>query len=574
MRFPMIYETGIVAITSLILTLGSFNAIPVQAEETIIDEDSGVEGESIPTENSARGSFEETETNIDGNDDKEAFILDEKEGISVKENKAAQLANAIDTGSCGMNASWTITGADNDLLLTISGSGTTYDYSESTLPWAAKRSKIKQVIVNTGITSIGDYFFYSLNKMTDVSLPDTLTVIGYSAFSHCVCLEHITLPDSLERIGYHAFSDCTKLKDIVIPNNVTTINTGAFSNCTSLEAVTIPEAVTTIECALLFGCKNLKSVSIPNGVTTIESEAFAECVSLSTIELPDSVTEIGVGAFHVCKSLTDIVVPNSVAIIEGYTFHLCDNLKTIVLPEGMTRIDEYAFASCTNLKSIEISDGTTKIGNSAFEGCTGLTDITIPDSVTSIEYWAFRGCGSLKRITIPDSVAHIGDYAFGYEDTDISIRFRGTKEQWRAAVGNGDVPYKSIVYNCFSVPADFSIEGNSWYTYTGKAIKPSVTVTYKGRKLVEEIDYSIEWKNNIVPGIATINISGIGNYSGTDPVLFNILPGATKKVICTNVASGMKVSWEKVTGATRYKCELPRKLTLDEPCLTLFGEKP
>ena len=455
---------------------------------------------------------------------------------------------------CGDNASWSITGTGSDLTLTISGTGETYDYTEVSIPWASIRSKIKHVVVSEGITSIGEYLFYSLNQLTDVALPDTLRSIGFYAFSNCVSLEHIALPDQLESVGFHAFADCGKLREVVIPDTVTVLDTGAFENCTSLTSFAIPEGMSTVACALLYGCSNLTSVTIPEGVTVIESEAFSECGNLKSITLPESLTEIGVGAFHVCKGLTEVKIPDGVGCIEGYAFHLCSNLRSVTLPDGLTRIDEYAFAGCPALKNVEIPAGTTKIGNSAFEGCTSLTGITIPDSVTTIGYWAFRNCTKLQSITLPDSITSIGDCAFGYEDTPTSVRFRGLKEQWDAAVaeGEGEVHYKSIVYNCFSVPADFKLSSTA-YTYTGKAITPSVTVTYQDVVLKEGVDYTLTRTNNTETGIATVNVNGIGDYFGTEPLYFKILPGATKKVTCTNVASGMKVSWEKVPGATRYK---------------------
>ena len=104
----------------------------------------------------------------------------------------------------------------------------------------------------------------------------------------------------------------------------------------------------------------------------------------------------------------------------------------------------------------------------------------------------------------------------------------------------------------FSVDAEFTLE-KSAFNYTGKPITPGVTVTYNGKQLVRDKDYKVTYKNNINLGQADVDVTGIGNYTGTEHLHFTIRIGAPKKVTCTNVASGMKVSWTVVNGATRYK---------------------
>ena len=184
----------------------------------------------------------------------------------------------------------------------------------------------------------------------------------------------------------------------------------------------------------------------------------------------------------------------------------------------------FAFYDCSSLKSVNIPDGVPSIERYTFYNCSSLTSITIPDSVTSIGDYAFYECKNLKSVTIPDSINHIEGLAFGinsYYEYGLVIRFRGTKAQWDAAVGNNEVYYKSIVYNYFSVDADFKLSGTS-FNYTGKPIKPAVTVTYDGQQLIEGIDYELVYKNNMNAGSASVDINGIGNYSGTATKTFTI----------------------------------------------------
>ncbi|MEE5993784.1 MAG: leucine-rich repeat protein, partial [Oscillospiraceae bacterium] len=95
---------------------------------------------------------------------------------------------------------------------------------------------------------------------SSITIPDSVTTIGSSAFSGCTSLTSVTIPDSVTTIGEFAFSECTRLTSVTIPDSVTTIEAGAFSGCTSLTSVTIPDSVTTIGNDAFYGCTNLKDV--------------------------------------------------------------------------------------------------------------------------------------------------------------------------------------------------------------------------------------------------------------------------------------------------------------------------
>ena len=88
--------------------------------------------------------------------------------------------------------------------------------------------------------------------------------------------------------------------------------------------------------------------------------------------------------------------------------------------------------------------------------------------------------------------------------------------------------------------------------YNGEEQKLDLVVIDGDVVLVEGTDYTVKYKNNINVGIATVYVTGIGHYTGTYTGKFHILPAASSKVTCTNVASGIKVSWNKVEGATSY----------------------
>jgi len=135
-----------------------------------------------------------------------------------------------------------------------------------------------------------------------------LPVIGISdrAFYGCTSLAIVTIPSSVTFIGYKAFEGCTSLASITIPNSVTSIGLLTFSGCTSLAIVTIPDSVTSIGQAAFYGCTSLTSVTIPNSVTFIGEYAFRGCTSLASITIPNSVTSIGYKAFEGCTSLASV----------------------------------------------------------------------------------------------------------------------------------------------------------------------------------------------------------------------------------------------------------------------------
>jgi len=345
--------------------------------------------------------------------------------------------------------------------LTISGEGNL----PNSISDAVGSDKIKQVIIQNGITYIEDWAFSSCHNLEKVIIPDSVTYIdnyafnfcdslkkviipssvtdiGHSIFSYCDSLENITLSSSMTVISEDSFSGCSSLTSITIPSSVTSIGDDAFSDCSGLTSITIPSGVTSIgdgafsDCSgltsikvsadnkvydsrnncnaiietstnkLLRGCKN---TLIPSDVTSIAG-AFSGCSSLTSITIPSSVTDIA-GAFYDCSSLTSITIPSGVTSI-ARAFIGCSSLTCITIPSSVTSIGDQAFCGCSSLTSITIPSSVTGIGDSAFYGCSSLTSITIPSSVTSIGYDAFSGCSSLTSITISSVVTSIGSYAF------------------------------------------------------------------------------------------------------------------------------------------------------------------
>ena len=358
----------------------------------------------------------------------------------------------VQTGSCGDNVTYSL---DTETgVLTISGTGDMYSYG----PFY-ENTNIKSVIIENGVTSIGDGVFQGCTSLRSVTIPDSVTSIGDDAFYGCYftsenfvnnsnvelddsskptivdtdaggfCIKdnelvnmrptyaigEITIPDSVTSISDYAFNDCTSLTSVTIPDSVTSIDDWTFSSCTSLTSIEVSGNNKNYSSAdgVLFNKDKSELITypagktdseyvIPNSVISIGDSAFENCTSLTSVTIPDSVTSIGRYTFENCTSLTSVTIPNSVTSIGDYAFYNCTSLTSVTIPDSVTSIGSGAFSNCTSLTSIEVS-GNNKSYSSA-DGVLFNKDktelITYPAGKTDSEY------------VIPNSVTSIGYSAF------------------------------------------------------------------------------------------------------------------------------------------------------------------
>lgn len=273
-------------------------------------------------------------------------------------------------------------------------------------------NQIQSVTIPESVTSIGKSAFEDCSNLDSLTIKGVATSIGAYAFGSCTSLTSLSLVGSFQTIGDYAFVSCG-MTSLTIDATITSIEKYAFSS-RSLTSLSLTGNVQKIGDYAFYSCPSLKTVTLPKSLTSIGSHAFDFCTilgSLGSIEIPGTVTEIGDFAFN-NSGLTSVTIDEGVKSTGAYMFYKCGNLTTVTLPESLTTIANGSFAFCPNLNHVNIPARVTCIGDGAFSNCTSLSEITLQDGVKTIGADAFVSCKELTSITLPDSVTDIGKEAF------------------------------------------------------------------------------------------------------------------------------------------------------------------
>ena len=384
---------------------------------------------------------------------------------------ASAAGKQVAGGNLNFGLSWTLT---DDGTLTVSGEGELkggwYYYAEfqHNLPdWAYYHdTPVRKIIVEPGVTFIGDFAFAMLPYVTSVSLPDTVETIGHSAFQGCERLTSVAIPDSVTGFGIDIFLGCAKLESITLPKEMQVLPAGFLERCVSLKSIDIPDTITDIGEFALAYCRSLTSLELPEGLTRIYNNAFVGCSGLKTISLPESLVDMGSSLFEGCTSLKSITIPANVTVM-GHTFQFATGLEEITflgnapecgssLFQDVTAVVRYAdsnkswtplfletYGSNVTWETYHAEEpwnpviATGQLGDNltwtihdnfvltisgtgdmtwgayTWDGYeTRLEHIVIEPGVTSIGQQVFTGLNRVKDISIADTVTRIDAYAF------------------------------------------------------------------------------------------------------------------------------------------------------------------
>ena len=461
-----------------------------------------------------------------------------------------------------------VTWSISEGYLIISGSGDMidYDFVIETPPWYPLKDGIIGVIIEEGITSIGEWAFRECGEITSVSIANTVKTIGAHAFNFCQKLNSVDIPNSVISIGNGAFSFCDALSSVKIPSSVVSIGSTAFTS-TNLDTITIPSGVTSIGNMAFYSCSYLASVTIPASVSFIGNMAFGLCdrltefvnYRLSPQELDNAFAYVDLSLytpwgwrklyvpsasvdlysvadewenFGIIESINDLsprgnigvltwefhdetlsisgngVIPNY-SMLEFPPWHDLKNIiKNVVIVEGVTEIGNYAFWQCLELTDVSIPQSLVTIGEGAFLEA-GLKSLTVNGAtLTNIGSHSFSYCSDLTSVSMPDvSVKHIGNSAFSYCQSLISIEIPASVE----TIGMDAFAHCSSLTSV-SFPASLTQIGS--YAFANCQKLQSINIPER----VTHISHGAFFVNALIS--ITVDEKN-ANYASSDGVLFN-----------------------------------------------------
>ena len=307
-----------------------------------------------------------------------------------------------------------------------------------------KGKNLSNYTIPNGVKTIGEYSFYSCEKLISIDIGTEVTKIEGGAFENCIELQTVTLGENLTELNGSAFRYCSKLKKVIYNNITDVIKNFATSGGASIDTWTeieINEGNTAfkVEDNILYSKDGSKIVKvptgkmlgnyvIPSGVTIIGNSSFYNCLKLTSINIGSEVTSIKSSAFENCSEIINVTLGSGLTELNGFSFRYCSKLKKIVYnntTDVIKNVGAAGGASIGTWTEIEINEGNTafkvvdnilysKDGSKIVKVPTGkdLADFTIPSGVTQIGESSFYNCSKLTSINIEPEITSIGGSAF------------------------------------------------------------------------------------------------------------------------------------------------------------------
>ena len=391
----------------------------------------------------------------------------------------------------------------------------------------------------------------------DVVIPNSVTVIGESAFSRCDSLTSVTIPGSVTSIGGGAFYYCSSLTSVSIPGSVTSIGGSAFSGCSSLTSVTIGSGLTYISSGMFSGCTLLESIELPANISSISGSAFNNCYSLLNVTLLNGSMDISDDAFSGCPT--------------GMTFHTpCDSTTTkwaegkdyTVVKSDHTPVADPAVAPTCGKSGL--TEGTHCSVCSAVIKAqeevpalahTPVKDPAVAPTCTKTGLTEGSHCSVCGKILVKQRTVAKVEHTYVIDDAVAPTCTKAGKTAGAHCSVCGKVFVKQKSIPKLISLKKCTITGIKPAIYTGKAIKPTPVVKYNGKKLVKGTDYTVKYAANKAVGIARVTITGKGKYGESVSKTFKISPKAVALVGLTAGKQQLTVTWKKGVVNTWYEIQ-------------------
>ena len=459
-------------------------------------------------------------------------------------------------------------------------------------------ANLTAILIPSSVKHIDKYAFYNCQGLTKLNFNDGIERIENDAFGSCEKLTGVNFSETLKSIGAFAFVECKKLSEITIPRSVTSVGEYAFSGCENLASVTVSDDLPYVGGRAFEKTKWLNSqpdgvvyigksaygykgdmpknteLSLKSGITNISGYAFYEEKNLTSVKIPETVSRIGNWAFLDCEGLKNVNIPDGVKRIESWTFSNCSSLTNITVPDSVTVLDGLAFSYCTNLKNIELSKNLTEIGMGALSHCTSLETIDIPDSVIIMDNIAMAGCSELKSVNIGSNLKTVGGQVFAgctsLEKVNVNLNNKNYTSENGIWYDKNKTKIILYPYNkkdsAYTTPTSLKELCNGYVGSYGMLLDNSNLKTVTIEKNVAKIDdYAIgfvfdfdNYKINKVKDFTVKGYRGTVAESYAKKNSFNFV--ALDKTLQTpsiskleNTSGGIKISWNKVSGAYGYR---------------------
>lgn len=417
--------------------------------------------------------------------------------------------------------------------------------------------KIKSIFIQSGIEEIGEKAFSSLgdweaDACVSLALPDTLKKVGYEAFSYFDLNGELILPESLEYIDNFAFQHTRVYnKEMFIPKNVEHIGTGAFigNGFIKYKVDENNKHFSNDDVGALYNKDKTVLIHYPNGTYEAENTTFT---------IPDTVVTVAPYCFYNTRCLEEIVIPESVRVIEDHAFDFAATLKRIVYPKTLEKVGRaFLYSDITHevyyegseeqwneiceyfssnvekihfLYGTEIHEYSEEITKAPTCKLMGQKTYTCTCGVTYTEY--------------TDGIKE--DHSKYYSErvvTPAQLKKDGKKEI---------VCEKCGVVDSGRIPEIRSIYVQEEHNYTGKEIKPNVSITSSGT--VTKSDYEVIYPEKAVNiGVYKLTVVFKGRFEGTHEYTFKIVPASVNNLASKLSVKGITFTWDKVEKATGYK---------------------